>query len=80
LLDEHPEAWQPLSDATTAGDITLLYSSRDAEHNNAVALREYLMARLVAVGGARPAGLWRRHVRETAGVEWGARPIERVRP
>jgi hypothetical protein len=29
-----------------AGDITLLYSSRDVEHNNAVALREFLMARL----------------------------------
>jgi uncharacterized protein YeaO (DUF488 family) len=24
----------------------LLYNSRDAEHNNAVALRDYLMARL----------------------------------
>jgi uncharacterized protein YeaO (DUF488 family) len=30
-----------LRDATTAGDITLLCSSRDAEHNNAVALREF---------------------------------------
>jgi uncharacterized protein YeaO (DUF488 family) len=45
-LDRHPEAWQPLRDAAIAGDITLLYSSRDAEHNNALALREYLMTRL----------------------------------
>jgi uncharacterized protein YeaO (DUF488 family) len=45
-LDQHPEAWQPLRDAAHAGDITLLYSSRDTEHNNAVALREYLTARL----------------------------------
>jgi uncharacterized protein YeaO (DUF488 family) len=45
-LDRHPEAWQPLRDAAADGDITLLYSSRDAEHNNAVALREYLSARL----------------------------------
>jgi uncharacterized protein YeaO (DUF488 family) len=45
-LDEHPEVWLPLSEAAASGDITLLYSSRDAEHNNAVALREYLMARL----------------------------------
>jgi uncharacterized protein YeaO (DUF488 family) len=45
-LDEHPEAWQPLLEATVAGDLTLLYSSRDVEHNNAVALRQYLMARL----------------------------------
>ena len=45
-LDAHPEAWQPLRDAAAATDVTLLYSSRDAEHNNAVALREYLMARI----------------------------------
>jgi uncharacterized protein YeaO (DUF488 family) len=45
-LDGRPEAWEPLRDAADAGDITLLYSSHDAEHNNAVALREYLMARL----------------------------------
>ena len=45
-LDERPDAWTPLRDATAAGDITLLYSSRDAEHNNAVALRDYVTARL----------------------------------
>jgi uncharacterized protein YeaO (DUF488 family) len=45
-LDQHPEAWRPLHDAAAAGDITLLYSSRDVEHNNAVALREYLKAQL----------------------------------
>ena len=45
-LDRHPEVWRPLRDAAAAGDITLLYSSRDVEHNNAVALREYLVARL----------------------------------
>jgi uncharacterized protein YeaO (DUF488 family) len=44
-LDERPEAWQPLLDAAAVGDVTLLYSSRDRERNNAVALREYLQAR-----------------------------------
>jgi uncharacterized protein YeaO (DUF488 family) len=44
-LDDRPEAWRVLADAAAADDITLLYSSRDAEHNNAVALREYLTAR-----------------------------------
>ena len=47
-LERHPEAWRPLRDAAAAGEITLLYSSRDVEHNNAVALREFLMARLMA--------------------------------
>ena len=32
-------------DAAIAGDVTLLYSSRDCEHNNAIALRDYLRTR-----------------------------------
>jgi uncharacterized protein YeaO (DUF488 family) len=48
-LDGHPQAWQPLLDAVAAGDVTLLYSSRDTEHNNAVALRDYLLSRLEEV-------------------------------
>jgi uncharacterized protein YeaO (DUF488 family) len=53
-LERHPEAWRPLRDAAAAGDITLLYSSRDVEHNNAVALREFLMARPMATSSDRP--------------------------
>jgi uncharacterized protein YeaO (DUF488 family) len=49
-LDRHPEAWRPLLDAASAGDITLLYSSHDVEHNNAVALRDYLTAHLEETG------------------------------
>jgi uncharacterized protein YeaO (DUF488 family) len=41
-LRENPDRWRPLKDAADAGDITLLYSSRDVEHNNAVALRDFL--------------------------------------
>jgi uncharacterized protein YeaO (DUF488 family) len=41
-LDANPPAWRPLLDAVATGDITLLYSSRDRDHNNAVALRDYL--------------------------------------
>ena len=41
-LDAKPEAWRPLLDAARRGDVTLLYSARDAEHNNAVALKNYL--------------------------------------
>jgi uncharacterized protein YeaO (DUF488 family) len=41
-LDDHPEAWRPLMDAAGRGRVTLLFSSRDTEHNNAVALKEYL--------------------------------------
>jgi uncharacterized protein YeaO (DUF488 family) len=47
-LDEKPEAWQPLLDAARLGDITLLYSTREMQLNNAVALQAYLQARLEA--------------------------------
>ena len=42
-LDGEPEAWQPLLRAAQAGDVTLLFSAKDAEHNNAVALKAYLI-------------------------------------
>jgi uncharacterized protein YeaO (DUF488 family) len=41
-LEEQPETWRVLRDAADAGDVTLLYGARDAEHNNAVALRAFL--------------------------------------
>ena len=41
-LDANPEAWQPLLDAARRGNVTLLYSARDTEHNSALALRDYL--------------------------------------
>jgi uncharacterized protein YeaO (DUF488 family) len=53
-LDANPSAWGPLLEAARQGDVTLVYSSRDTEHNNAVALREYLLAKLE--GKARASG------------------------
>jgi uncharacterized protein YeaO (DUF488 family) len=43
-LDAAPDAWRPLLDAARTGPVVLLYSARDEEHNNAVALRDYLLA------------------------------------
>ena len=44
-LDSRPEAWKPiLSAARRGGTVTLVYSSHDTQHNNAVALRDYLHA------------------------------------
>ncbi len=45
-LDKEPNAWQPILDAAREGTVTLLYSSHDMEHNNAVALQEYLESKL----------------------------------
>lgn len=41
-LDRHPSTWEALAQAARQGPVTLLYSSRDTVHNNAVALRAYL--------------------------------------
>jgi uncharacterized protein YeaO (DUF488 family) len=41
-LDRAPEAWEPILQAARKNTVTLLYSSHDTEHNNAVALKEYL--------------------------------------
>ena len=39
-LRANSDAWQPLLQAAHSGTITLVYSSHDSEHNNAVALQE----------------------------------------
>ena len=41
-LKANPDSWQPLLDAARRGDVTLLYSARDTEHNSAVLLQEFL--------------------------------------
>jgi uncharacterized protein YeaO (DUF488 family) len=45
-LDSNPAAWEPLLGAARQGALTLLYSAHDTEHNNAVALQEYLERKL----------------------------------
>ena len=44
-LDSRPEAWRPIASAARRGRVTLVYSSHDTEHNNAVALQQYLQAK-----------------------------------
>jgi uncharacterized protein YeaO (DUF488 family) len=44
-LEAHPDTWQPILAAAKTGPITLLFTSRDTEHNNVVALRSFLLAR-----------------------------------
>jgi len=41
-LKSHSEAWQPLLQAAREGNLTLVYSAKAAEHNNAVALKAFL--------------------------------------
>jgi len=43
-LDAHPDSWRPILEKAQHGSVTLLYSARDVEHNNAVVLRDYLKA------------------------------------
>ncbi len=55
-LDSRPGAWRPLVEAARRGDVTLLYSARDREHNSAVALAEYLRERLGSTSRTRRRG------------------------
>lgn len=45
-LDTRPETWRPILSKGRRGTVTLVYSSHDAEHNNAVALRDYLQRKI----------------------------------
>jgi uncharacterized protein YeaO (DUF488 family) len=41
-LRSQPETWRPIVSAARRGRVTLVYSSHDTEHNNAVALQQFL--------------------------------------
>ena len=41
-LEANPQTWESVAKAARRGRVTLIYSSRDMEHNNAVALKDYL--------------------------------------
>jgi uncharacterized protein YeaO (DUF488 family) len=43
-LKRHRDALQPILDAKIHGNVTLLYSAHDTEHNNAVALKDHILA------------------------------------
>ncbi len=45
-LRANPAAWKPILEAAQHGNVTLLYSARDAEHNNALALQRFLTSKL----------------------------------
>jgi uncharacterized protein YeaO (DUF488 family) len=45
-LDAQPEVVQPLLEAARQGKVTLVYSSHDEQHNNAIALKEHLERKL----------------------------------
>jgi uncharacterized protein YeaO (DUF488 family) len=47
-LKTNQKAWQPILQAAGDGRVTLLFAAKDAEHNNAVALRAFLEPKLAA--------------------------------
>ena len=54
-LNASPEAWRPLLQ-NLSKPLTLIYSSHDQEHNNAVALREYLESKSKTVSAGAVGG------------------------
>ncbi len=55
-LDHHPEAWKPLRDAAKRGSVILLFGAKDEEHNNAIALQQYLLEKLAGAARRGAAG------------------------
>jgi uncharacterized protein YeaO (DUF488 family) len=51
-LEQHSEAWQSLVARARRGRVTLVYSAHDTEHNNAIALKEFLERKMKSM---RPA-------------------------
>jgi uncharacterized protein YeaO (DUF488 family) len=45
-LKENPDAWRPLLEAAREGKVTLVYSAKHEDHNNAEALKEFLEEKL----------------------------------
>ena len=45
-LEAKPKAWEPILQAARDGKVTLLFAAKDAEHNNAVALKAFLERKL----------------------------------
>lgn len=45
-LKKTPDSWAPIVAAAEEGTVTLVYGARDTEHNNAVALKDFLLKHL----------------------------------
>jgi uncharacterized protein YeaO (DUF488 family) len=41
-LEDHPEHWAPILEASRQGNVTLLYSAHDTDHNNALVLMHFV--------------------------------------
>lgn len=54
-LRNHPQAVLPLIEAARKGPISLLFSSKQVEHNNAVALKEFLEQQLAGTAAPKAA-------------------------
>ena len=48
-LSDNPDAWKPILEAAKRGHVTLLYSSRDREHNNALVLKSFLEEHIAGI-------------------------------
>lgn len=44
-LEANSDGWKPLLESSKHGDVTLLYSAHDTEHNNAIVLKSFLEER-----------------------------------
>jgi len=55
-LEHHPQVLEPIKEALKKGAVTLIYSAKDQEHNNAVALAVFLRGHIFPHEATRRGG------------------------
>ncbi len=60
-LRANPQAWRRLLEASKRGTVTLLYSAHDTQHNGAIVLRDFLVARQRRAAAAAGSSTARAH-------------------
>jgi len=51
-LEKNPQAWKPIIEAARKGNVILLFSSHDTQHNNAVALKAFVESKMAMATAA----------------------------
>jgi uncharacterized protein YeaO (DUF488 family) len=47
-LEANPHNWMPILEAARQGNVTLLYSARDTQHNNAQVLKQFMESQVIS--------------------------------
>lgn len=72
-LDHAGDQWQSLLEAAASGNVTLLYSAHDKEHNSAIVLCDYLNHQLGKKAASHSKAVARTRIHRASATEAGTR-------